>query len=519
MAKKLLRSGLIFSCMTLISRVLGLVRDMVVAHLMGAGAAADVFFFANKIPNFLRRLFAEGAFAQAFVPVLTEYKETKPHDDVQLLIARAAGTLGTILLLITILAVIATPVLVALFGSGWFIDWLNNEPDGAKFELASVMLKITFPYLFFVSLVALSGAILNTYGKFGAAAFTPVLLNITIILFALYADFSQPAFALAWGVFFGGLVQLLFQLPFLLKVVDKQSLFKPRWGWRDPGVTKIRTLMIPALFGVSVSQINLLFDTFLASFLQTGSISWLYYSDRLLEFPLGLFGIAISTVILPQLSKDHVNAQTNSFQHTMDWGIAMVCVLGLPSAVGLALLAEPMLMVLFMRGEFDALAVSQSGKSLVAYAFGLLFFMMIKVLATGFFSRQDTKTPVKIGIRAMIANMVFNLILIFPLAHVGLALATTLSAVFNAVYLYITLRQQGVYQFSRMVKLHILRVVIAVIVMAAVIVYLLPNQQIWLGWDTGQRVWQLMLLIVMGAGIYFVSLFVLGFRPRHLKPQ
>lgn len=502
--------------MTFISRVLGLVRDMVVANLMGASASSDVFLFANKIPNFLRRLFAEGAFAQAFVPVLSEYKETKSLTDTQLLIARASGTLGCILLLTTLVAVIASPAIVALFGTGWFIDWLNDGSGAAKFELASSLLKITFPYLFFISLVALSGAILNTYGKFAAAAFTPVLLNVVIILFAVvFADsFAEPAYALAWGVFVGGLVQLLFQLPFLLKV---GALQKPQWGWHDEGVKKIRLLMLPALFGVSVSQINLLFDTFLAVLLETGSISWLYYSDRLLEFPLGLFGIAISTVILPQLSKDHVTASSDSFSQTLDWGILMVCLLGLPSAIGLAMLAEPMLMVLFMRGEFDLDAVVRSGQSLVAYSTGLLSFMLIKILAAGFFSRQDTKTPVKIGIKAMIANMVFNLILIYPLAHVGLALATSLSAAFNALFLYLTLNQQGVYCLSKQLKVNLLRVAVASTLMAVGLYYFLPSLDTWLAWPELQRIYSLIGFILFAAVAYLLSLFILGVRPFHLK--
>ncbi len=501
--------------MTLISRVLGLVRDVVVANLMGAGAAADVFFFANKIPNFLRRLFAEGAFAQAFVPVLAEYKETKPEDEVKLLIAKASGTLGCIILMVTLFAVICAPVLVALFGTGWFIDWLHDGPNADKFDLASSMLRITFPYLFFISLVALSGAILNTYGRFGAAAFTPVLLNIVIILFATLGQFEQPAFALAWGVFFGGLVQLLFQLPFLFKV---GAIARPRWGWHDDGVKKIRLLMIPALFGVSVSQINLLFDTFLASFLQTGSISWLYYADRLLEFPLGLFGIAISTVILPQLAKDHVKSDETHFLQTMDWGVATICLLGLPSAVGLALLAEPMLMVLFMRGAFDMTVVTHSAHSLIAYSSGLLFFMLIKVLASGFYSRQDTKTPVSIGIKAMIANMVFNLILIFPLAHVGLALATSMSALFNAGFLYYTLRKQGVYTMGKQVKTNLIRIILSVLIMAVFLIVYAPDSVEWLNYSTVERILNLVYLIFSGFLIYILALFVSGARLKQFKP-
>ena len=400
----LLKSGITVSVMTLLSRVLGLVRDVVVANLMGAGASADVFFFANKIPNFLRRLFAEGAFAQAFVPVLSE---VHAHDDRKLsldFIAKISGTLGVIVFFTATFGVLASPVIAALFGTGWFIAFINDEPDGQKFELASTMLKITFPYLFFITLTGLSGAILNTLNRFAVAAFTPVLLNVSIITCAwlFHEQFSTPAFALAWGVFFGGLIQLAFQLPFLYRA---GVLVRPRWGWSDPNVKKVRTLMIPALFGVSVSQINLLFDTLIASFLMTGSVSWLYYSDRLLEFPLGLFGIAIATVILPALSRDHVSQDKDKFKRNMNWALTMVCALGIPSCLGLMVLAEPILSVIFERGAFTSNDVSMAGMSLLAYASGLVSFMLIKIFAPGYYARQDTKTPVKFGIIAMIANM------------------------------------------------------------------------------------------------------------------
>ncbi|WAJ69571.1 murein biosynthesis integral membrane protein MurJ [Catenovulum adriaticum] len=518
MSKALLKSGILFSAMTFISRVLGLVRDVVIANLLGASAAADVFILTNKIPNFLRRLFAEGAFAQAFVPVLTEYKENKTIDDTHLLIARVSGTLGCILMVTTLIGVIASPVVIMLFGTGWFIEWLQGGPAGDKYELASVMLKITFPYLFFVALTAFSGAVLNTWGKFGVAAFTPVVLNIAMITAAIgFADsFAEPAFALAWGVFFGGLLQFLFQLPFL-----KQAglIVWPKWGWKDPGVKKIRLLMLPALFGVSVSQINLLFDTVLASFLQNGSISWLYYSDRLLEFPLGLFGIAIATVILPQLSKDHVKSSEASFQQTMDWGIRMVCLLGVPSALGLMALAEPMIMVLFMRGEFTAVDAAQSKLSLMAYSTGLLFFMLIKVLASGFFARQDTKTPVKIGIQAMIANMVFNLLLIVPLAHAGLALATSLSALFNASFLYVNLKRLGVYQLSQKTKYLVIKIALAGVGMLALILVLAPSSAGWVALSIEQRILHLTGLIAAGGFGYLILLFLLRVKVSELKAE
>nr|WP_250155478.1 murein biosynthesis integral membrane protein MurJ [Vibrio alginolyticus] len=507
---------MIVSAMTFISRVLGLVRDVVVANLMGAGASADVFFFANKIPNFLRRLFAEGAFSQAFVPVLTESHAQGDMDKTRELIARAAGTLGVIVSIVTILGVLGSGVVTALFGFGWFLDWMHGGPAAEKFELASVMLKITFPYLWFITFVALSGAILNTLGKFAVSSFTPVFLNVMIILAAWFISpqMSQPEIGLAIGVFLGGLVQFLFQIPFLIKA---GVMVKPKWGWRDPGVVKIRTLMIPALFGVSVSQINLLFDTFIASFLQTGSISWLYYSDRLLEFPLGLFGIAIATVILPALSRKHVDAQNEGFAQTMDWGVRMVILLGLPAMLGLMVLAKPMLMVLFMRGEFSPQDVHQASLSLFAYASGLLNFMLIKVLAPGYYSRQDTKTPVKYGIIAMVTNMVFNAIFAYFYGYVGLAIATALSAFVNMALLYRGLHIAEVYQITKRTVFFIIRLAIAGAAMVAAILWQLEDMSVWLGWSFAHRSAVLGMLIGLGAVVYLVALFLTGARLKDLK--
>ncbi|QIZ75496.1 murein biosynthesis integral membrane protein MurJ [Ferrimonas lipolytica] len=515
MSKKLMRSGLIVSSMTLVSRVLGLVRDVVVANLMGAGAAADVFFLANKIPNFLRRLFAEGAFAQAFVPVLADYYHNRP-DEVKQLLARVSGTLGTIITVVTLLGVIGSPVLAALFGTGWFIDWLNDAPGGEKFELASLMLKITFPYLWFITLTALSGAILNTLGRFAVAAFTPVFLNVAIIGCALLLapQLARPELALAWGVFLGGLIQFLFQIPFLYR---SNMLVRPRWGWNDPGVVKIRTLMIPAMFGVSVSQINLLFDTIIASFLMTGSISWLYYSDRLLEFPLGLFGIAIATVILPALSQNKAEGDPSQFASTMDWGVRSVLLVGIPAMLGLMVLAQPMLMVLFMRGEFTVEHSQMASMSLLAYASGLLSFMLVKVLAPGYYARQDTKTPVRYGIIAMVANMGFNIILAIPFGYVGLALATAASATLNAGLLYRGLVKQQVYQVSHHSLSLIAKMMVAGVIMAATVAYASPAEAQWLAWDFAERAMWLFTYIALGGATYVLSLLVMGIRPRHLR--
>lgn len=524
MSKKLIKSGLIVSVMTLISRVLGLVRDVVIANVMGAGAMADVFLFANKIPNFFRRLFAEGAFAQAFVPVLSEY-HTKDEDNSEVkhetslnetrrLISQVSGTLGVIITLVTLFGMIASPLFVILFGGGWFVDSLNNGSDsagGAKFELASNLLKITFPYLWFISFTALAGAVLNTMGRFAVAAFTPVLLNIAIILMAIYgADYTQsPAHALAWGVFLGGLIQFIFQIPFLYKA---KVLVKPTWAWHSKGVTKIRKLIVPALFGVSVTQINLLLDTLIASFLITGSISWLYYADRLLEFPLGLFGIGIATVVLPSLSKLHSKNDPKQFSDTLDWGIKVISLFGWPALAGLMVLAQPIIMVLFMRGEFSETDVLQVSMALFAYLSGLLSFMFIKVLAPGYYARQDTKTPVKIGIKAMVANMAFNLVLAPFFGYVGLAIATTMSATLNAWLLYRGLKQANVYRLSSQTKIFISKLMLSASVMALVVYQLSPDFDMWLAMKFFEQVTQLIVCISAGCASYFFSTFILGIR-------
>lgn len=522
MSKKLLRSGMIVSAMTLISRVLGLIRDAFIAAILGAGPAADVYLLAAKIPNFMRRLFAEGAFAQAFVPVLSEYRNNKDHDDVRYFIACVSGTLGTIVTVVTIIGVVLSPVVMALFANGWFIEWLNDGEGAQKYELASLMLKITFPYLWFITLVGLAGSILNAMGRFAVSSFTPVFLNLGIISAVIFISphFDEPAIGIAWGWFIGGLAQLLFQIPFLYKA---KVLVKPKWGWNDPGVIKVRTLMIPALFGVSVSQINLLFDTVIATHLATGSVSSLFYADRLLEFPLGLFGIAIATVILPSLANQHNKNSPQQFANTMDWGVRMVLMLGMPAMIGLMVLAQPMLSLLFERGEFKPEHVILASYALVAYASGLLSFMLIKIFAPGFYARQDTKTPVKIGIRAMIANMVFNVILAtwlgYEMGYIGLALATAMSATCNAFWLYRQLKRDEVYHFSNATLIFALKAAISALVMGAVVLFLNPAPAVWSEMVLMMKAIELTKLITLAIISYFTLFFILGLRTKDLNSR
>ncbi len=519
MSKKLIKSGLIVSVMTLISRVLGLVRDVVIANVMGAGVAADVFFFANKIPNFLRRLFAEGAFAQAFVPVLSEYHakdDDKVGEETRKLIAQVSGTLGVLVTIVTLIGVIGSPIFVILFGFGWFLDWLNDGPKAEQFELAAILLKITFPYLWFVSFTALAGAVLNTLGKFAVSSFTPVLLNVCIIVSAIFLSpyMPNPAYALALGVFIGGVVQFAFQIPFLIQA---GALVKPKWAWHAEGVTKIRKLIVPALFGVSVTQINLLLDTLIASVLITGSISWLYYADRLLEFPLGLFGIGIATVILPSLSKLHAKQNGKEFSDTVTWGLKIVSLFGWPALAGLMVLAQPIVMILFMRGEFTEHTVLNVSYALFAYLSGLMSFMFIKVLAPAYYSRQDTKTPVKIGIKAMVANMAFNLMLAPFFGYVGLAIATTMSASLNAFMLYHGLKKDGVFSLTPQAWWFMVRVVIGAGVMAAVVYIVSPDFPVWLAMSFSEQLLKLITCIGFGIISYFISIALLGIRIKDFK--
>ncbi|KPQ01855.1 murein biosynthesis integral membrane protein MurJ [Marinobacter sp. HL-58] len=505
----LLRSSGLVGIMTMLSRVLGLVRDMVIARYFGAGAGADAFFVAFKIPNFLRRLFAEGAFSQAFVPVLSSYREQESVTEVKRLVDAVAGSLGLVLLGVTAAAMLGAPLLTAVFAPG-FLD------DDVKFGLASDMLRITFPYLLLISLTAFAGGILNSYDRFAIPAFTPVLLNLAMIGAAIFLSplMETPIIALAWGVFIAGALQLFFQIPFLMQL---GLMPRPRVDYKHEGVSRILKLMVPALFGVSVSQINLLLDTVLASFLQTGSVSWLYYSDRLAELPLGVFGIAIATVILPSLSRKHAAASVDQFAATLDWAVRAVLLIGLPAALALALLAEPLVATLFHYGEVTDRDVTMAAQSLRAYSAGLLAFMLIKVLAPGYFAREDTKTPVKIGIIAMVANMVFNLALIFPLAHAGLALATSLSAWLNTGLLWRGLIKEGAWKWQPGWPRFLVQIGLANGALAGAILWLQPPVDRWLGAGGLQRATDMGILVVSGIAVYFVVLALAGVRVRHFR--
>jgi putative peptidoglycan lipid II flippase len=504
----MLRSTATVGANTLVSRVLGLVRDIFFARLLGASAGADAFLVAFRIPNFLRRLFAEGAFSQAFVPVLSEYKETESLEQVRGLTANVAGVLGGVVFVVSVAGVVAAPVLVLVFAPG-FLD----QPH--KYALTVEMVRIMFPYVFFISLTALAGGVLNTYGRFGVPAFTPVLLNLSLIASVIWLapHFERPVLALAWGVLAAGVVQLVFQLPFLFRL---RLLARPRVSRAHSGMRKIFKLMLPAVFGVSVSQINLLVDTLIASFLVTGSVTWLYLSDRMVEFPLGVFGIALATVILPNLSKEHAKGSKDVFSGTLDWALRLVLVVALPAALGLMVLAGPVLATLFQYGAYSPSDVEMASRSLMAYSVGLLAFVYIKILAPGFYARQDMKTPVRIGVVAMLSNIVLNVALVFPLAHAGLALATALSAIINAGLLLRGLRAQRVYVPLDGWKLLAFRVLVANLVMVGVLWLVRGDLVAWFEWGVFERAWRLTLIVLAGAGCYLAVLLLVGLRPRML---
>lgn len=509
MSQKLVRSTSTVAFFTLLSRIMGFARDIIFAGIFGAGGLFDAFVVAFRLPNFLRRLFGEGAFAQAFVPILAEHRGKQSHEEVQLFVDHIAGTLTFVVSMVVIVAEIFSPILVMIFAPGFM-------HDAARFHAAEHMVRIMFPYLLLIVLTAFAGAILNTCGVFGAPAFTPVLLNIALIGVALLwaPHVSQPIYVLAWGVMIGGLAQLLIQIPFL-KRVNLMPRF--RVGFRDPGVIRVMKRMLPALFGVSVAQISLLIDNMFASFLPTGSISWLYYSDRLIYFPLGIIGVALATVVMPYLSKNHVEKDEIVFSATLDWALRCTLFIGLPCAVGLYILSGPILSTLIHYGKFDSRDVIMTAKSLSAYAVGLPAFMAVKILASAFYSRHNIKTPVKVAAIALIVNVIFNFILIFPLKHAGLALSTSISSIVNAILLSYLLKKERLFTPSSKWGKTVLQLLIANGAMAAVIALLAGPLTPWLSWPVFTRIGHLSLVLVAGMLCYFILLGVMGVRVRHFR--
>ncbi len=514
--RRLLASTSVVSGMTLLSRILGLARDIVFARFFGASLVMDAFLVANRIPNMLRRFFAEGAFSQGFVPVMARYRERHDHADARAFVDAVAGTFGLILFLVTLAGVVAAPLLVAVVAPGFIGE------DG-RFELSALMLRFTFPYLFFVSLTAFAGGILNTYGRFGVPAVTPVILNVVLISGAIWLapTLDEPGMALAYAVFIAGLLQLLFQIPFLAQI---RALPRPKWAPSHEGVRRVMRLMLPAIFGSSVAQINVLLGGIIASMLGVGKISLLYYADRLMEFPLGIFGIALATVTLPYLSRQHASASHDEFAATLDWSMKLVLLIVVPAAVGLIVLSKPLVATIFFGGVFTADHVRLTALALQAFSVGLIGFSFVKILAPAYFAREDTRTPVRAALIALAVNFVLSVALAWYLTsigfagtHAGLALAISVAALLNAYLLYRGLRREGIIRHSTGWTSLLLQVLVANIAMWAILEWLHRPLAWWLAAALLDRSVWLALNIAVSATGYFLVLYVLGLRPSNLR--
>ena len=503
----LLKALAAISSMTLLSRILGLIRDVIVARTFGVSSGTDAFFVAFRLPNLLRRIFAEGAFAQAFVPILSEYRNSRSAQDTKAFVDHVATLLALVLVLVTIVGILAAPVIVYVSAPGF-----AATPE--KFQTTVELLRITFPYILFISLASFAGGILNTWSRFSVPAFTPVLLNVSFIAFALWLApyFDPPIKALAWGVFFGGVLQLGFLLPFLSRI---GMLPRLRAKFSDPGVWRLLRLMGPAIFGVSVGQISLLISTIFASFLVSGSVTWLYYADRLMELPTGLLGVALGTILLPSLSRSFAQKSQAEYSQLLDWGLRLTFLLALPCAAALALLAVPLVATLFHHGAFEAFDVDMTRRALVAYSIGLLGLINVKVLAPGFYARQDIRTPVKIGVVTLVATQLMNLLFLqLGGGHAGLALAISLGACVNASLLYLKLRQHGIYQPQPGWAAFLGKLLLALAAMTIVLWFAMGQEQAWLDGEVLVRVAWLAGLVALGAVVYLGTLRLLGLRLR-----
>jgi putative peptidoglycan lipid II flippase len=504
----LLKALAAVSSLTLVSRILAFVRDVLIARVFGAGAATDAFFVAFKLPNLLRRLFAEGAFSQAFVPIFGEYKSRRGHDETKLLVDHVTTMLALILFVVTLVGIIAAPILVYISAPGF-------AADADKFDLTVQLLRITSPYIFFISLVAVAAGILNTYNRFWVPAFAPVLLNLCFIGGALWLApyFDPPILVLAWAVFVAGFVQLAFQIPFLKKIGMLPSI---RFSLKDEGMWRVIKQMGPAVFGVSIAQLSLIINTIFASFLVAGSVSWLYYADRLMEFPTGLLGVALGTILLPSLSRLHASNDTVEYSKMLDWGLRLTCMLALPAALALGLIAVPLLATFFQHGEFSAHDVLMSRAALVGYSVGLIGLILVKILAPGFYARQDIKTPVKIGMVTLLATQAMNVLFVFGLglAHAGLALSIGLGACLNSAILFRYLRRRAIYQPEPGWLKFFVKLLLALAALALTLWLGMGSEQYWLTAHGWTRILHLAALVAGGVAVYFAVLFALGFRLR-----
>jgi putative peptidoglycan lipid II flippase len=493
--------------MTLASRITGFVRDTIIAVMFGAGAATDAFFVAFRIPNLLRRLFAEGAFSQAFVPVLGEYRGKHGDEATKELAGKVLAVLTVFLFVVTLAGIIAAPALVYLMSAGF-----AKDPD--KFALTVAMLRICFPYILFVSLVSFSAGLLNTWGRFKVPAFTPVLLNLSFIGFALLVapHMERPIMALAWAVFFGGVAQLVFQVPFLKRI---GMLPRPRWDPKDESVMRILRLMAPAALGVSVAQISLVINTQIASWLGDGPVSWIYYADRLMEFPSALLGVALGTVLLPSLVRHHATDDKRAYSRLLDWGLRITLILSLPAALALAMLATPLISTLFWHGDaFTQHDVFMTRNALMAWAVGLVGIILVKILAPGFYAKQNMRTPVKVAIVTLVVTQLLNAVFVPLFRHAGLPLAISVGALFNAGWLWFLMRRSGHYVPEPGWGAFLLKLTVALYLMGGALWYTMGRESVWFELAAGPRAAKLAMVIAAGTLAYFAALTAMGLRLR-----
>ncbi len=500
----LLRAAASVSGMTLVSRITGFIRDTLLAVLFGAGLTMDAFVVAFRIPNLLRRLFAEGAFSQAFVPVIGDYRARRGEEATRELAGKVLGALGVALFIVTVIGVVAAPLLVYLTASGF-------AGDADKFQLTVTMLRICFPYIFFIALVSFAAGLLNTYGSFKGPAFTPVLLNLSFIGCALLLapHLERPIVALAWAVFLGGLIQLLFQIPLLRAIGMWPS---PRWAPRDEGVRRVLKLMAPAALGVSAAQVSLLINTQIASHLGNGPMSWLYFADRLMEFPSALLGVALGTVLLPALVRHHSAQDAQSYSRLLDWGLRMTLLFALPAAIALGLLAVPLISTLFWHGEFLRADVVMTRHALIAYAVGLAGIILVKILAPGFYARQDIGTPVRVSVASLVLTQLLNVVFVPWIKHAGLALSISVAATFNALILWILVRRSGDWRPEPGWPAFLLKLAVALYVMGGALWYAMGSESSWFEIAATARAVKLALVIAAGTAAYFGSLWIMGLR-------
>lgn len=527
----LLKTVATVSGVTLVSRVLGFVRDVLIARIFGADFATDAFYVAFKLPNLLRRIFAEGAFSQAFVPILVEHKNTHEQAETRQFLDRVAGALTLALFVITVIGVIAAPIIIFMSAPGF-----AASPD--KLTMAVTMLRITFPYIFLISLSSLASGILNTYGSFSVSAFTPTFLNLAFIGCSLWLTpyIDPPIYTLAWAVLIGGLLQLGYQLPYLRRL---NALPIPKLNLRDNGVARIASKMVPAILGVSVSQISLVINTIFASFLVSGSVSWMYNADRLMEFPTGLLGVALGTILIPSLSKHYANQLPRAYSDLLDWGLRLCIVISVPAGAAIACISLPLVTTLFLGGKFSAVDAQMTHRALLGYSIGLPALIAVKVLAPAFFSRQDVKTPARAAVISLLATQACNIFFLLPLLaercglqllahapawleavwglqHAGLALSISIGATVNAAILYLQLRRLKIYLPMPGWLTYLGKIALATVGMSATVLAMAGSGNSWLiQRPIAERLLHLTPLILAGVAVYFCLLWILGIRPSH----